>query len=147
MKNILVCTDGEEHTQKAIEKAMEIAKPFGARLTGLYVLSPYLKKFTHEIYAVGRDECRDHLDASLAKEGGEALAVFEWMCGHAGVACRTLMRNGEVADEIVAEAVEGGYDMIVMGAKLLKNLMERIESVNVPQDVFKRCPIPMLFVR
>jgi nucleotide-binding universal stress UspA family protein len=147
MKNILVCTDGEEHTLPAMAKALEIARPFGARLTGLYVLSPYLKKFTHEIYAVGREECRDHLDASLAREGGEALAQFERLCGEAGVACRTLTRNGEVADEIVAEASEGGYDMLVMGAKLLKKLMERIESVNVPQDVFKRCPIPMLFVR
>jgi nucleotide-binding universal stress UspA family protein len=56
------------------------------------------------------------------------------------------MRQGDVAEEILAEST-AGYDLIVMGAKLLDNWRSRLESVNVPVEIFKRAPLPMLFVR
>jgi len=147
MERILVCTDGEEQTLKAEERAVELAERFGATVTGLYVLSPFLKKFTHEIYAVNRNECRAHLDASLKREGEMALEALGKRCAARGVPYVPRMRHGEIADEIVSEAAEGGYDLLIMGAKLLKNWRERLESYKVPEDVFKRAPIPMMFVR
>lgn len=147
MQRILVCTDGEEHSVKAESEAILIAQSLGAGVTGLYVLSPYLKKFTHEIYAVGRDECRAHLDRELLREGSAGLASFAARCATAGLECSTLIRDGYVADEILAEASSGGYRMLVMGAKLLATWRERLVSVNVPEEVFRKSTIPMLFVR
>jgi nucleotide-binding universal stress UspA family protein len=56
------------------------------------------------------------------------------------------MRQGDVADEIVGEA-STGYDLLVMGARRHESWRSRLESVNVPLAVFKRAPLPMLFVR
>lgn len=39
MKHILVCTDGEKHTLKAEEQAIQLAQTFGAEITGVYVQS------------------------------------------------------------------------------------------------------------
>jgi nucleotide-binding universal stress UspA family protein len=146
MKHILVCTDGEPHTHRAEEQALELAARSGAAVTGLYVQSTFLKKFTHEIYAVGRNECRDHLDSALKTEGDAALEALGRRCAAAGVAYEARMRQGDVAEEILAEST-AGYDLIVMGAKLLDNWRSRLESVNVPVEVFKRATLPMLFVR
>jgi len=147
MKKLLLCIDGEEQTLPAMRKALDIAGTMSAEVWGLHVVSPYLKKFTTEIYAVGRNECCDHLDASLEKEGQEALRQFVDICAAGNVTCKTVIRYGEIAGEIIAEAESGGYEMVILGAKELKTFLKRLESVNVPMDVFKRCKIPMLFVR
>lgn len=147
MKRILVCTDGEEHTHGAESQAMELARALGASIVGLYVLSPYLKKFTDEIYAVNRNECRAHLDDSLRREGDAALAALGRQCAERGLEYSPLMRYGDIADEIVDEAAGGDYLMLVMGSKLLKGWRERLESCNVAQDVFRRVTAPVLFVR
>jgi nucleotide-binding universal stress UspA family protein len=147
MQRILVCTDGEEHTLKAQEHAVTLAEQFRASVMGLYVQSPFLKKFTHEIYAVNRNECCQHLDDSLRREGLEALEALQQRCAQRGVTYNSKIREGDIAEEIISEASTGGYDLLIMGAKLLGNWRERLESVNVPLAVFKRAPIPMLFVR
>jgi len=147
MKTILVCTDGEEHTLKAEEHAVDLAQLLGAAVTGLYVQSTFLRKFTHEIYAVNRNECREHLDTELRREGTAALEALGRRCADRGISYEPRMRQGDVADEILEEASAGIYDLMVMGAKLLSSWRGRLESVNVPLDVFKRAPLPMLFVR
>ena len=147
MKRILVCTDGEEHTVKAEQKAIDLAEKFGAEITGLYVLSPFLKKFTHEIYAVNRNECRDHLDAALEREGKAALFALSQRCAERNIAFCAKMRHGDITREILAEANGGQYDLLVMGAKLLIKWRERLESFNVSLDIFKSAEPPMMFVR
>lgn len=146
MKRILICTDGEPHTHGAEQQAVKLAVRFGATVTGLFVQSTFLKKFTHEIYAVGRNECRDHLDSELRAEGEAALEALAQRCAAAGVAYEARLRQGDIAEEIISEA-GSGYDLLVMGAKLLDTWRSRLESVNVPLEVFKRAPLPMLFVR
>ncbi len=85
MERILVCTDGEGHTVKAEEHAVALAVRFGAAVTGLYVQSTFLTKFTHEIYAVNRNECREHLDEALRREGLAALEALGRRCSERGV--------------------------------------------------------------
>jgi nucleotide-binding universal stress UspA family protein len=147
MKRILVCTDGEEHTLNAEEHAVMLADCLGSKVTGLYVQSTFLKKFTHEIYAVSRNECQAHLDASLRREGEAALESLGRLCSARAVPYEPKIRQGDIAGEIVQEVTAHAYDLLIMGAKLLGNWREKLESVNVPLDVFRRAPLPMLFVR
>jgi len=146
MKRILVCTDGEPHTLDAENRALELAAQSGAAVTGLYVQSTHLEKFTHEIYAVGRNECRAHLDRELQAQGSAALDALGRRCAERGIPFEARMRRGDVADEIVSES-SAGYDLLVMGAPRLEGWRSRLESVNAPLAVFKRAPLPMLFVR
>lgn len=147
MKRILICTDGEDHSLKAEEHAVFLASSISASLTGLYVQSTFLHKFVHEIYAVGRNECKDHLDRSLFNEGMRALEALERRCLSQGIPLKTKVRKGDIASEILAEVAEFEYDLLIMGAKLLSSWRDKLESANVSLDIFKQSPIPVLFVR
>jgi hypothetical protein len=84
MERIFVCADGEDFAAKAEEHAVALAERFGATVTGLYVQSNFLTKFTHEIYAVNRNECRQHLQDSLRNEGLAALEALGRRCSERG---------------------------------------------------------------
>ena len=147
MQTILLCTDGEEHTRKAEDLALSLAKKFQAQLVGLFVVDPFLQKFTHEIYAVGREACRNHIERALREQGGKALEALGEKCRAGGVKFEAKIRCGPPEEEILAEVAEGGYDLLIMGSRLLKTWRERWESVNLPQKIFSQAPIPLLFVR
>jgi len=147
ISKILICTDGEEHTGKAEEYALTIAKKFNAEIVGLYVINPFLKKFTNEIYAINRDECRDHLDRSLKNEGETALMNMSRKAETEGVTTYIKMRYGDPEEEILNEIRDVKYDIVVMGGKLLKGWKERFESFNLSERVLKKSPLPVLIVR
>lgn len=147
MQNILLCTDGEEHTRKAEDLALRLARQFQARLVGLFVIDPFLQKFTSEIYAVNREACREHLDRCQQEDGAQALGALEARAAAQGVAFAPKTLSGPPEEEILQEIQEGSYDLLVMGAKLLATWRERWESVNLPKKIFLQAPIPMLFVR
>jgi nucleotide-binding universal stress UspA family protein len=147
MQNLLLCTDGEESTRKAEDLAFRLAGQFRAHLVGLFVVDPFLQKFTSEIYAVGREACREHIDRALREQGGKALEILRERSQAEGLKFEAKIRCGPPEEEILAEIREGRYDLLIMGAKLLKTWRERWESVNLPQKIFSQSPIPMLFVR
>lgn len=147
ISKILMCTDGEEHTYKAEEYALAIAKKFNADIVGLYVVNPFLKKYTNEIYAVNRNECREHLDRSLKNEGETALMNLSKKAETESINIYIKMRYGDPEEEILSEVSEIKYDIVVMGGKLLKGWKERFESFNLSEKVLKKLPLPVLIVR
>lgn len=147
LKKILLCTDGEEHTHRAEDYAIDLAEKFGAEIICLYVVSPFLKRYTNEIYAVNRDECREHLDKSLQKEGEDALKKIMKKATGKNIVLFTKIRYGYPLEEILAEIDEGDYDILIMGSKLLNGWKKRFESFSLPEKIFKKSPISMVFVR
>ncbi len=147
IKKILVCIDGGEHTKKAEDYAMIIAKQCNAELVALYVVNPFLKKFTDEIYAVNRNECRAHLDRELEGEGNIVLSSFVMKAKEHEVHVEPIMQYGYPEEVILNEAKTGGYSMVIMGTKLLRNWKERFESFKLPEKIFKSISCPVLFVR
>jgi nucleotide-binding universal stress UspA family protein len=104
---LLLCTDGEEYTRKAEDLALRLAGQLQARLVGLYVVDPFLQKYTHEIYAVGREACREHIDQALREQGGKALEALRERSKAAGVKFEAKIRCGPPEEEILAEIKEG----------------------------------------
>lgn len=147
MQHILLCVDGEPHTVKAESYALELAQQSGAALTALYVVDPYLKKFTHEIYAVNRDECRAHLDRSLEQEGRTALDAFAARAQQARVPVTCRLEHGDPQTVISERVADDGYDLVVIGGKLLRGAWARFESRNLPERLFRSVAAPLLVVR
>jgi nucleotide-binding universal stress UspA family protein len=144
---ILILTDGESHTAKAEEYALMLAVALPAELVALYVVEQHLKKFTHEIYAVNRNECRAHLDSALAAEGDAGLAQFAEKARGAGITIKTKILYGEPEKVVTDVVVVDGYDIVILGAKHLEGWWQRFESCNLPGRVFKSVNCPLLFVK
>lgn len=144
--NILLCVDGEPHTEAAAALALDLARRPGTRLEALYVVDPYLKKFTSEIYAVNRDECRDHLDRSLAAEGEAAL---DDLCARGAAAGLTVERRLEYGppEEVVPRVAGCGFDLVVLGGKRFAGRYEKWTSRDLPARLDGKLTIPVLLVR
>lgn len=145
MKKIILCTDGEKHSQKAEELAIKFAKNFNVELVCLYVVDSYPKKFTDEIYAVNREECRKYLDNALTQEGLKAFERFMDKAKNFDISVKTKLRYGLPYEEIMKEIREEGYDLLIMGIKRYKSFLDRIRSFYLPKKIFENSPIPVLF--
>jgi nucleotide-binding universal stress UspA family protein len=143
---ILLCLDGEPHSATACARALELARD-GAALDALYVVDPYLKKFTSEIYAANRDECRAHLDRSLAAEGEAALDAFCAQARQADVAVGRLLEYGEPEAVIPHLTAAGGYDLVILGGKRFSGRYERWTSRDLPGRLDGKLPVPVLLCR
>lgn len=143
---ILLCLDGEPHTAAACARALGLARGGGA-LDALYVVDPYLKKFTHEIYAANRDECRAYLDRSLAAEGEAALDAFVAQAQAAGVAAGRILEYGEPEVVIPQLVAAGGYDLVVLGGKRFGGRYARWTSRDLPGRLDGKFAVPVLLCR
>ncbi|MCS7149689.1 MAG: universal stress protein [Caldimicrobium sp.] len=146
LRKILLCIDGEIHSEKAKEFALDLAEKFKAKVVCLYVVDAYPKRFTNEIYAINREECRKYLDNTLAELGQRALSEFSLEAEKREIPYEIKMRFGLPKEEILKELREEGYDLLVMGKKKFKGYLDRVRSFNLPQKVLDDIPIPVLFV-
>lgn len=144
---ILLCVDGESHTMMAVDMALSLALKHQAQIDALYVVDPYLKKFTNEIYAVNRDECRAHLDRSLAVEGEAALSAFEALAHAAGIKAGRQLYHGEPETVIPQFVVAGSYELVVLGGKRFSTRYERWTSRDLPGRLDGKLPVPVLLCR
>jgi nucleotide-binding universal stress UspA family protein len=144
---ILLCIDGEPHTAAACARALDLARIHHAAIDALYVVDPYLKKFTNEIYAVNRNECRDHLDRSLAAEGEAALDRFCASAQEAGQSVGRLLQYGEPEEVIPQLAAAAGYDLVVLGGKRFSGRYERWTSRDLPGRLDGKFAVPVLLCR
>jgi nucleotide-binding universal stress UspA family protein len=146
IKKIIVCIDGEKSTEKAVQYALGLTMAFKGKLTALHVINPYLKKFADEIYAVGRNEYRDHIDRELTKESEEIINGFKAMADPFGLSYNVVVRYGPPEEEIANEIMENSYDLLILGAKQADTFNAKIRSFQLPRKIFKNLKIPTLFV-
>jgi nucleotide-binding universal stress UspA family protein len=119
-KEILVGTDGSATASLAVERAVEVAKATGARLTILSV---------------------DRLDRAGAVVEGEAAKFAD-----RGVVLRTKTAEGDAASMLVQEAEDGNYDLLVVGNKGMTGA-SRFFLGSVPNKVSHQVPCALLIVR
>lgn len=147
MQRILLCVDGEPHTEMAVSLALDMARAHGADLDALYVVDPHLKKFTHEIYAINRDECRAHLDRSLTAEGESALDRFLARAVEVGISAGRLLESGPPEEVIPRLTIAGAYDLVVLGGKRFSGRYERWTSRDLPGRLDGKFTVPVLLAR
>jgi nucleotide-binding universal stress UspA family protein len=109
-EQILVAIDGSAGAQKALEKAVELARLTGGRLRALAVEGrlPAYAATVGEVDEVKRE--KDEFFETVARSA-EALAESE------GVELEVEVRPGQAAELIVDHARTHGVDLIVVGHK------------------------------
>jgi len=125
-RHILLATDDQQVAQKSLAATSLLAKELGSAITILRVLSPTASAAEQEKAAVDLHEVRERLAAQ-------------------GVSVSTSLRDGDPAEEILAEAVLSGVDLLVMGTRGLSGLKRALLG-SVTSAVIAKAPIPILLV-
>ncbi|HVE93538.1 MAG TPA: universal stress protein [Acidimicrobiales bacterium] len=117
---ILVGTDGSKTAAIAVDRAAEVAKATGARLT---------------VMTVGKGEKAERVVTEAAARVGQS-----------GVVADIKISDGDPASALVSEADEGNYDLLVVGNKGMQGA-SRLMLRNVPNKVSHLTRCALLIVR
>ncbi|RUM90736.1 MAG: hypothetical protein DSZ23_01895 [Thermodesulfatator sp.] len=145
--NILLATDGQEHTLKATEICLDLALACKARVTAIHVIDPYLKQFYNEIYAQGRKEYLEHVDRCLETDSEKIEKELRTMFEQKVPGFLFVKSFGDPEKEIITELKKGRYDLLITGGKILSGIT-KIKSWNLPARLEAASPgIPVLVCR
>jgi len=89
-KHILIPTDGSALAAKGTRTGVRLAKALGARVTGVYVIGPYIPPLGPDVtmmYVPGI--APQEYDKAAKAQAAKALALIEREAKAAGVRCRT----------------------------------------------------------
>lgn len=143
LREMLICTGAGKASEESIRFGARVAKATGARATLLHVMSQLL--LTPEAPTADWELATEEF---LRSEAREALHLRQGlkMLQEARVAARGKTRRGLVVHEIFAEAKEGDYDLIVVGAHAARGLDTYLLD-NVANQIVTRARRPVLVVR
>ena len=141
-KHILVPVDGSSTAQLAVDKAIGLAKAFGARVSAIFVIDPYPFTGVGTDFAYGQAE---YLSAATA-EANAAIKAAKTMFEGAGVSVATSVVEAHTAWRGVVQAAESMQaDLIVMGSHGRSGL-EKLVLGSVTQAVLAHTRLPVLVV-
>ena len=142
-KHILVPVDGSPTAQLAIDKAIGMARAFGARVTAIFVIDPSPFTGIGADFAYGQ---ADYLSAATA-QANAAIRTAKVAFEAAGVAVETSVVEAHAAWRGVVDAAAAAQvDLIVMGSHGRSGL-EKLVLGSVTQAVLSHTHLPVLVVR
>jgi nucleotide-binding universal stress UspA family protein len=154
-QKILVPVDGSEHSRRALESAIQIAKSFNGKLMLLMVHHVTITPVTSpELTIQAPVIVPDASAAEMTERAIEAahnydkkiLAEAEAKVRSEKVEVETELIDGNAVEEIVRKAEEGKFDLIVMGARGLSTI-KKLFIGSVSDGVIKKAPCPVLIVK
>lgn len=144
-KHILMPTDGSDHSARAVERGIELAKLCGAKVTGIHVVPDFRSMIPYEgsLDPLTRDQVEDDARARAK----DFLDFVKKTAAAAGVVADTVVATSDHPyDAIVNTANERGCDLIVMTSRYRKGLVSMIMG-NEASRVLHRASIPVLTFR
>jgi nucleotide-binding universal stress UspA family protein len=142
-RRILVALDGSAPSRNALDQAVRIAHCDGARLTIASTVArtprwtfagPFVVPFTPEAL---RRACEHEAETYIARAREHVPDA---------VSVTTRILRGRASSALIAEALAGGYDLVVAGSRpgRVLPLLRRWEVSNA---LVRRCPVSVLVVR
>ena len=142
VKKILVCTAGGEPGLRDVAMAGKVAERTGAAVTVLHIMSQV--PLPKDAYPPDLRTAED-LIARHTREGIHLQAALNILGPHVADR-RPKVRHGFVIDEILAEAQEGDYDLLIIGAHVARGLSRWLLD-NVTARLLEETQLPVLVVR
>jgi len=143
-KHILLATDGSRGSEKAIRRALELAKTTGAKVTGFYAI-PKFHVFTYRTEML--EDTREQYARDSRAHAEQYLGVIDKAAKKAGISCETTYATSDHPYEaIIRTAQRKGCDLIAMashGRKGVQGLLLGSET----QKVLTHSKIPVLVYR
>jgi nucleotide-binding universal stress UspA family protein len=153
-EKILVPLDGSEHSAKALEAAIQIAKKFGGKLTLFHAYSitvmpivvPEPTTLTPSGVPVITPAEVSKMAEAARDVGRRILEDAEKKAKSEDVQVESMLREGNTVQEIIRLAKEGNSDLIVMGVRGVGKLRELLLG-SVSEGVIKHTSCPVLVVK
>jgi nucleotide-binding universal stress UspA family protein len=138
-EKILVPLDGSEHSSRALEVAIQLAKQLKSKLLLFTVYSMVAASGSSpELSLMAIDASRDR--------GKEILKTSEERARLESIEVETELASGTAVEAILEKSKEGKFDMIIMGARGL-GTMKKLFIGSVSEGVVKNAPCPVLVVK
>jgi nucleotide-binding universal stress UspA family protein len=151
-EGILVPLDGSEHSLKALDMAIQIAKKFSGKITLVNVYSvvavpmmPEPSMATAGIPVMAAPDISKLIEATQ-KVGNRILDDGEQRVKAAKVEVNRLLEEGHTVQQIVRVAKEGNFELIVMGARGISRIREMLLG-SVSDGVIHHVACPVLVVK
>ena len=140
IKKILIPTDGSEHSIRAAQYGISIAKMVGAQITAVFVVDEYvldqIAKITERETAVRELEEQGKVNVNFVKD----------MAGKEGISTTSLIAQGRPFERIVHIAKDLNVDLIVMGTYGRRGT-DRILIGSVTERVIEYVSCPVLVIK
>jgi nucleotide-binding universal stress UspA family protein len=143
LRQFLVCSSAGPVSEHTVQFAGHLAGALGASVTLLHVMSQL---------PLAKDAVPDDLEASAeeliqrsSREGIHLRRMLDLLTEEGQIG-RAVVRHGLVRDEVIAEAREGRYDLLVTGAHVTPGLNARLVD-NLSVDILLAADRPVLIVR
>ena len=121
---ILVCADGSEQSQKALEKASLIAG--GCNANEVAVIHVYEETDLYEVYSKESIERQLKLKEEQKKAGEMILESALTFFKEKGINARSILKEGHAAENIVEVGCGEGFDFIIIGSRGLGGLKKAL---------------------
>lgn len=146
-ERILIATDGSEHSERAAEAGIEMAKLYGSAVTVLFVVD-IGKEYAPlgDLISKVADDLIAGIRGNLHSQGDQAIRRVEKIAETEGIAVTRKITEGYPAEDIIRIAKEGDMSLIVMGGIGATGL-ERFLLGSVADKVVHSSKIPVLVVR
>ncbi|MGI0073885.1 MAG: universal stress protein [Nitrosotalea sp.] len=138
IKKILVPLDGSKYSLDGLHEAIEIAKPFGARITGLCVIP-----LTPPITMPG---LQTPFKAYMTDGAAKFMAEAKKVASRNGVEFHGKLIYGDASLEIANFANDKKYDLVVIGSRGRSGLKELFLG-SVANSLVHRSQIPVLVLK
>ena len=142
IEDILACSEAGPASRETVRFAGRLARALGASVTLLHVMSQVaLDEGARE------EDLRAEAEELMERDAREGLHLEEMLTilENEGIEAQALVRHGLVVDEIVAEAQDGQFDMLVIGAHTTQDLTGLLAS-DLSEQIMLAANRPILIV-
>jgi nucleotide-binding universal stress UspA family protein len=143
LKNILICTGGLKINQAVIRKGASLAKAAGASVQLLYVTEPVPGMYS------GLEDMDETLP-ELLQSNTPVAKHLRWAARYLAennVSGAIKVRHGVVNEEILREAQESRYDLVIVGTRTEVSLISELFMEKVTPHIVEQSPCSVLIVR
>lgn len=133
---ILVPVDGSEFSNKALLQACNIAKNQQSQLSIIHIIEKPTLNFLD----------RSEYIKLVKKFGKKILSKAQKICTEQGIASKTILKEGNIVNEIIKIAKNDNYNLIVVGSKGL-GAPARFILGSVSQKLAVNSPCSILIIK
>ena len=143
LKRILICIGGLGYAETTEELAFQIAGVNKAEVTIMHVIPPV------DLNYPTTQNVRDHVNdlAETDTLQGRNIKKGLEIANKYGLDAKSVVRQGNIVEQILAEAKAGNHDLVCMGSPYSTHTLRQLYMPNVTAEVAETLHCPVLTAR